>query len=56
VSIRKNPAWKINILKEININKTNIHISHPTDESKTNHDMTLETQILVWDRQNKVAG
>jgi hypothetical protein len=55
-SIRKKPAWKINILKEMYINKTNKHISHPTDESKTNHDMTLEIQILAWDRQNKVAG
>ena len=40
MSIRKKPAWKINI------NKTNIHISHPTNENNKNHDMTLE--IRSW--------
>jgi len=53
---QKKTTWEINILKEININKTNKHISHPTIENNKNHDMTLETQILAWDRQNKVAG
>jgi hypothetical protein len=53
---QKKTAWEINILKEININKTNIHISHPTNENNKNHYTTLEIQILAWDRQNKVAG
>ena len=37
------------ISNDININKLNIHLSHQSIEQKTDHDMAVEIQVLLWD-------
>ena len=43
--------------KSTNVNKTNNHLSSQLIEHKKDHGhMTLEIQILAWDKHKNVAG
>jgi hypothetical protein len=50
----KKVLWVI-VNSSININKTNNCFSPQTFEHKKNHNMTLEIDVLAWNRQQNVA-